>query len=148
MFGKGFGAQQHWGYPYGPEIIFRRHGGLKYYILWLLSQKPMKGSEIMDEIEKQSYGTWKPSPGSIYPRLDMLAEEGLIVKNEDNKYSITKKGKEYIGLSDYTNAIGNIESSINEVSGLIDYLEDHKEELQPYKDKLNKIKEKLNKLLS
>ncbi|EQD38723.1 transcription regulator, partial [mine drainage metagenome] len=49
---------------FAPDRIFRRRGGLKYYVLWLLHEKPMKGAEIMAEIERQTHGWWKPKPGN------------------------------------------------------------------------------------
>lgn len=81
-----------------PERMFRRHGGLRFYVLWLLSRKPMNGSEIMGEIQKQTIGFWKPSPGSIYPLLSSMENDGLALKGEDGRYSLTDKGRETIGI--------------------------------------------------
>jgi len=41
-------------------------GFLRYQVLRLLKEKPMSGSEIMSEIEEETDGNWRPSPGSIY----------------------------------------------------------------------------------
>ncbi|WP_371810342.1 PadR family transcriptional regulator, partial [Acidianus sp. RZ1] len=52
--------------------------GLRYIILHLLLVKgPMTGAEIMDEVERNSLGVWRPSPGSVYPMIRNLESEGL-----------------------------------------------------------------------
>lgn len=53
-------------------------GFIRYQVLDSLSQKPMSGSEIIDEIEKRTNGRWKPSPGSIYPLLSWLQDNGHV----------------------------------------------------------------------
>lgn len=71
-----------------------RGGMLKYWILKLMSNKPMNGAELIKEVNTRSGGHWKPSPGSIYPALSSLERNGLIEKNGEGKYFITKKGEE------------------------------------------------------
>jgi DNA-binding PadR family transcriptional regulator len=56
----------------------------------------MSGKEIIDIAKVQSDGIWKPSPGSIYPMLGRLLEEGLIEQVEDGRYRITIKGLDMI----------------------------------------------------
>jgi DNA-binding PadR family transcriptional regulator len=51
-------------------------GFLRHTVLQLLKEQPMSGSEIMNRIEDQTRGRWKPSPGSIYPLLAWLQEKG------------------------------------------------------------------------
>lgn len=73
-------------------------GLLRYLILEKLSEKPMSGSEIMDRIEEESRGAWRPSPGSIYPLLTWLHEKGLIKplpKDESGvkRYELTEEGR-------------------------------------------------------
>ncbi|MFQ6064833.1 MAG: PadR family transcriptional regulator [Candidatus Bathyarchaeia archaeon] len=73
-------------------------GFLRYYVLKLLREKPMSGSEIMETIEKATDGRWKPSPGSIYPLLAWLQDNGYtkeIPTEESGKkrYMPTKKGE-------------------------------------------------------
>jgi DNA-binding PadR family transcriptional regulator len=46
--------------------------------LLLLAEQPLNGYQIMQEIEKRSDGVWRPSPGSVYPALAQLEDEGLI----------------------------------------------------------------------
>jgi len=73
-------------------------GFLRYKVLKLLSEKPMSGSEIMNEIAKQTNGHWKPSPGSIYPLLAWLQDNGYIKEATEQeagvkRYALTDQGK-------------------------------------------------------
>lgn len=72
-------------------------GDVRVAILALLTEEPMHGYQIIHEIEKRSEGAWKPSAGSVYPTLQLLADEGLVLAQEaDGKktYSLTESGKE------------------------------------------------------
>jgi DNA-binding PadR family transcriptional regulator len=73
-------------------------GFLRYYVLELLSERPMSGSEIMDEVERITGGCWRPSPGSIYPLLAYLQDNGYIQEVPSGeagvkRYTLTDKGK-------------------------------------------------------
>jgi DNA-binding PadR family transcriptional regulator len=71
-------------------------GDVRAAVLALLAEKPMHGYQIIHEIEDRSGGTWKPSPGSVYPTLQLLADEGFIDAEESNgrkTYSLTESGK-------------------------------------------------------
>jgi DNA-binding PadR family transcriptional regulator len=71
-------------------------GDVRAAVLALLAEQPMHGYQIIREIEERSDGTWKPSPGSVYPTLQLLADEGLIAVDESNgrkTYSLTETGK-------------------------------------------------------
>jgi DNA-binding PadR family transcriptional regulator len=69
-------------------------GFSRYFILELLQKKPHTGTEIINYASEQSNGTWKPSPGLIYPLLGRLLDEKLIEETKDGRYQITKKGVE------------------------------------------------------
>jgi len=74
-------------------------GDLKYIILDLLKDKPRHGYDIIRELEEQSYGFYKPSPGVIYPTLQMLEEMGYASSNEQEGkkiYSITEEGLKFL----------------------------------------------------
>ncbi|GMR13691.1 MAG: hypothetical protein BMS9Abin29_1904 [Gemmatimonadota bacterium] len=78
--------------------IFER-GDLKFVILRVLSDTPMHGYEVMKALEKESGGYYSPSPGSVYPTLQMLEDEGYLdAKEKDGKkvYNVTDSGKEYL----------------------------------------------------
>lgn len=65
-------------------------------ILALLKDRPMHGYEMIQEIAERSGGAWKPSPGSVYPTLQLLEDEGLITsESEGGKklFSLTGSGR-------------------------------------------------------
>src|SRR4030067_3608411 len=72
-------------------------GFIRYHVLEALNEKPMSGSELMEEIEKQTGGFWKPSPGSIYPLLAWLQDNGYVKElpseNGLKRYELTESGK-------------------------------------------------------
>jgi DNA-binding PadR family transcriptional regulator len=71
-------------------------GDVRAAVLVLLSEKPMHGYQIIHEIEERSGGTWKPSPGSVYPTLQLLSDEGFIDAEESNgrkTYSLSEAGR-------------------------------------------------------
>lgn len=75
-------------------------GLLRFYVFKLLKEKPMSGSEIMEEVEKQTGGQWKPSPGSVYPLLTWLRENGYaeeLPREEDGikRYALTEEGQKF-----------------------------------------------------
>ncbi|EQD79392.1 PadR-like family transcriptional regulator, partial [mine drainage metagenome] len=70
--------------------------GLRHYVLELLNEKPMKGSEMMAAIYEKTMNRWKPSPGSIYPLLKNLESLELVTRSENGTYSITEAGKQEI----------------------------------------------------
>jgi DNA-binding PadR family transcriptional regulator len=74
-----------------------RRGDVRSAVLRLLNESPMHGYQIMSEIELRSGGVWKPSPGSVYPTLQLLVDEGLLEVKETKgrrTYSLTTEGKE------------------------------------------------------
>lgn len=90
----------------GPPLIMRRRG-LRHLILHILATRsPLTGSQIADEIERMTWGFWRPSPGSIYPALAQLESEGLIkvakVEGPKKYYELTEEGKRLLGMgADY-----------------------------------------------
>ncbi|HLD02593.1 MAG TPA: PadR family transcriptional regulator [Candidatus Nanoarchaeia archaeon] len=67
-------------------------GFLSFLVLWIVSKKPMNGSDIAKELEKRKGS--KPSPGTIYPVLKELKSKGLVSIDKNKAYSLTKNGKE------------------------------------------------------
>jgi DNA-binding PadR family transcriptional regulator len=66
-------------------------GFLSYLVLWVLKNKKMTGAQIAQELEKRRGS--KPSPGTIYPVLKELKEDGLISSDETKEYALTEKGE-------------------------------------------------------
>ena len=72
------------------------HGDLRLYLLFLLSEEPRHGYDIMQALSDRTGGTYTPSAGTIYPRLAKLEEEGLVTKTVDGRktiYEITDAGR-------------------------------------------------------
>ncbi|WP_431279905.1 PadR family transcriptional regulator [Leifsonia poae] len=77
-------------------------GDVRAAVLSLLAEKPMHGYQIIREIEERSGGSWKPSAGSVYPTLQLLADEGIISSEESNgrkTYALTEAGREEVADS-------------------------------------------------
>ncbi|KTR86329.1 PadR family transcriptional regulator [Leucobacter chromiiresistens] len=78
-------------------------GDVRAAVLALLAEEPMHGYQIIREIERRSGGEWKPSAGSVYPALQMLADEGLISAEESNgrkTYALTDAGGEAVAAGE------------------------------------------------
>jgi DNA-binding PadR family transcriptional regulator len=104
-FGGGFGG----GFPPFPPFqgfpwnLFRRtrakRGDVRAAILSLLAEKPMNGYQIMQELDQRSRGSWRPSPGAVYPALQLLEDEGLVhaeVSSGGRTYSLSEQGRGYV----------------------------------------------------
>ncbi len=73
-------------------------GFLRYQLLKKLSEEPKSGSEIMNELENETNGYWKPSPGSIYPLLAWLQDQRYVKEADQaepgiRRYALTEEGK-------------------------------------------------------
>jgi DNA-binding PadR family transcriptional regulator len=68
--------------------------------LALLAEEPLNGYQIIQEISERSGGVWQPSPGSVYPALQQLEDEGLIQAETPEggrrRYTLTSEGREYV----------------------------------------------------
>ncbi|GAC1387192.1 MAG: hypothetical protein NVSMB33_16730 [Ktedonobacteraceae bacterium] len=95
---RGRGPFGHRG-PFGPGgegPRFFGRGDMKFALLGLLQERPMYGYEMIKALEEKSGGFYTPSPGSIYPTLQMLEDRGFVsVKDVEGKkvYSITETGR-------------------------------------------------------
>jgi DNA-binding PadR family transcriptional regulator len=77
----------------------RRRGEVRVALLLLLAEEPRNGYQLMQAIEERSGGRWRPSPGSIYPTLAQLEDEGLIRATEEEVgklFELTDQGREHI----------------------------------------------------
>jgi DNA-binding PadR family transcriptional regulator len=93
----GFGGPQRGrGRGHGPGRRGRR-GDVRAAILALLAERPMHGYEMIQEISERSGGLWRPSPGSVYPTLQLLADEGLVVSSDGSGskrlFELTDEGR-------------------------------------------------------
>ncbi|MGN8026205.1 PadR family transcriptional regulator [Microbacterium sp. 22242] len=79
-----------------PQTPRMARGDVRAAVLALLAEQPMHGYQIIQEIEERSGGSWKPSAGSVYPTLQLLADEGLLEAAEQSgrkTYSLTEAGR-------------------------------------------------------
>jgi DNA-binding PadR family transcriptional regulator len=98
-----------------------RHGGLRLYLLKLLDEAPRHGYEVIRLLQDRFLGVYSPSPGTIYPRLARLEEEGLVTHDEiDGKkvYRITDKGREEINsrLDDLAELEEELTESVRDIA--------------------------------
>jgi DNA-binding PadR family transcriptional regulator len=98
-----FGGGQMFGPPWGPPPRWRgpkaRRGDVRAAILAVLAEQPMNGYQIIQEIAERSGGVWKPSPGSIYPTLQQLEDEGLVTADAEvgrRTFQLTDEGRAYV----------------------------------------------------
>ena len=93
--GPGFGGPRGGGRGRGRA----RRGDVRLAVLRLLADEPRNGYQLMQTIEERSGGNWRPSPGSMYPTLSQLEDEGLIrsVDEEGTRlFQITDAGREHL----------------------------------------------------
>lgn len=98
-FGAGWGP----GFGRGPRGRGRggrgraRRGDVRAAILGLLTERPMHGYEIIQELAERTGGLWQPSAGSVYPTLQLLEEEGLVAGEDaegKRRFTLTDAGRE------------------------------------------------------
>jgi DNA-binding PadR family transcriptional regulator len=108
--GPGRGGRGRGGLPFGPRGFgpggfgFRRgprarRGDLRAAILALLKEEARDGYQIVQELKQRSQGVWNPSPGSVYPALQLLEDERLIANEEGSGgrvYALTGQGNAYV----------------------------------------------------
>ena len=83
------------GGPRGPHGRTRR-GDIRFALLSALTDGPAHGYELIQRLEDRTGGRWKPSPGSVYPTLQMMEEGGLVTgsqQDEKRVYAITPAGQ-------------------------------------------------------
>jgi DNA-binding PadR family transcriptional regulator len=88
-----------WGHGHGPGGGRAKRGDVRAAVLALLAERPMHGYEIIRELGERSHGVWQPSPGSVYPTLQMLEDQGFVRGIEDGgkrRYEITEPGRAHL----------------------------------------------------
>ncbi|WP_409198992.1 PadR family transcriptional regulator [Methanobrevibacter acididurans] len=170
---------KYWGLLYEMIENFHKYGGLRIVILYELKDKPLNGVEISKQIEihnkklhekkKQIYYTKhekdlndpftrkvksKPSPGSLYPKLKKMREEGLIVKLSNGKYQNTKLGNDklhevletlqkkevYFNENPLENTLADLDFAITKIENI------NEDELKNYEDDLLNLSKRLKKV--
>lgn len=80
----------------GPKV---RRGDVRAAILDVLAAEPMNGYQVIQQISERSGGAWKPSPGSVYPTIQQLEDEGLVEGREPDgrrELHLTEAGRRYV----------------------------------------------------
>jgi DNA-binding PadR family transcriptional regulator len=130
-FGAGGGGFGRGGFPPGgPRGRGRkaRRGDIRTAALLLLAEEPRNGYQIMQEVEERSDGVWRPSPGSVYPALQQLEDEGLIRSEETEGrklFALTEEGRTYVqergeeGLAPWKQMSGDVSDEVFELRSVI-----------------------------
>ena len=99
-FGPGFGRHGGFGPGFGGPMFGRGpkvgRGDVRAAIIALLAEEPMHGYQIITELTERSGGVWRPSPGSVYPTLQVMEDQGLVTadKSEGRRvFSLTDEGR-------------------------------------------------------
>lgn len=92
-----------WAGPLGPRAWHRggpggraRRGDVRAAVLALLAERPMHGYDIIRELSERTGGLWRPSPGSVYPTLQLLEDEGHVTAEESGgrrRFALTDSGR-------------------------------------------------------
>jgi DNA-binding PadR family transcriptional regulator len=105
-----------------------RRGDIRTAALLLLADEPRNGYQIMQEVEERSDGVWRPSPGSVYPALQQLEDEGLIVERESDGrklYELTDDGRARVAERDagapapWEQMSGDVSDEAHELTGVM-----------------------------
>jgi DNA-binding PadR family transcriptional regulator len=94
--GCGGSGDRGWGHRGGPKV---GRGDVRAAILSLLNEQPLHGYEMIQQIAMRSGNVWRPSPGSVYPSLQLLEDQGLIQGKETEGrrvYHLTDAGRTYV----------------------------------------------------
>jgi DNA-binding PadR family transcriptional regulator len=83
----------------------------------------------MDVMEANLQGWWRPSPGSIYPLLKRMVEEGILSRSSDDRYGLTPQGKEEVDhpfpwVGERGPSFTSVERVVEQLSSYTSYLED------------------------
>jgi len=90
---------RHRGHGWGGGRQRARRGMVRGAILGLLAERPMHGYELISEMEERTGGRWRPSPGSVYPALAHLEDEGLIRPSDGDdkrRFELTDAGRAWV----------------------------------------------------
>ncbi len=108
--GRRFRSGPPWSRGFGPDTFGpglrrgrrSRRGDVRAAVLVLLEEGPRNGYQLIQELAERSMGAWRPSPGSVYPILSQLEDEGLIapvVDAEGRGFALTDRGREEVSTN-------------------------------------------------
>ena len=135
------------------RFAMRRKRGLPHMVVYLLSSSPKNGVELMDGVESITRGWWRPTPGSIYPLLKEMSDQGIVTKRDDGRFELTSKGR-----SQFEGPVGprphwprNIDDMLSQIQTFVSYMEDVKNsrrsDLELRKAKIRSLARRLTELV-
>jgi DNA-binding PadR family transcriptional regulator len=95
-FLRGFAPPHQRSHGPGPKV---RRGDVRLAIIDVLAVEPMNGYQVIQQIAERTHGVWKPSPGSVYPTLQQLQDEGLVREAGEGgrrQFELTDDGRAYV----------------------------------------------------
>ncbi len=132
------------------RFAMRRKRGLPNMVVYLLSTSPKNGMELMDGVEAITRGWWRPTPGSIYPLLKEMSDQGIVRKREDGRYEVTPKGRSQMQggfgppVHRRPRTAGDM---LEQMHGFVSYMEEVKgsggAQLEPHRSKLKDLSKRL-----
>jgi hypothetical protein len=127
----------------------RKKRGLRNWVLMILHRSPRNGAEIMDDMEVMTHGWWRPSPGSVYPLLEEMVQDGSVEKRPDGRYIVVNAPDAGWGWPAPPSPRSPADV-LRELSGLTAYLEDlnrtEPTATQPIQKDLDAVAERLRRL--
>ncbi len=138
-------------------------GDIKYILLALLAEQPRHGYELMKELENRNKGFYRPSPGSVYPTLQLLEDGGYLTSEQiegKRVYTITDSGKKLLAERD--NSVGRMDrgelpqellglkDAISELSGAVRLVArgGNLERIGRVRESLNRVKREIYNILA
>lgn len=130
----------------------RRKRGLPNMVVYLLSSSAKNGMELMDGVESITRGWWRPTPGSIYPLLKEMSDQGIVKKRDDGRYELTPKGRVQSEgfFGSHHRRPRTMDDMVSEMDGYVSYMEDvkgtDKVGLDQHRNMLKGLAKRLNAL--
>jgi DNA-binding PadR family transcriptional regulator len=90
----------------GPRV---RRGDVRVAILAVLADGPLNGYQVIQGIADRTQGAWRPSPGSVYPTISQLEDEGLVVGDDERgrrSLRLSDAGRDY--LAEHEDAVAEV----------------------------------------
>ena len=124
--GRGGSGDRGWGHRGGPKV---GRGDVRAAILSLLTEQPLHGYELIQQIAAHSGNAWRPSPGSVYPALQLLEDQGLIQGEQTEGrrvYHLTDAGRAYVErqhdeiAAAWAGVTGTVDEAALELRNLLD----------------------------
>ena len=134
------------------RFAMRRKRGLPNMVVYLLSSSPKNGVELMDGVESITRGWWRPTPGSIYPLLKEMSDQGIVRKRDDGRYELTPRGRSQAELpfGRHRHGAQTVDEMIGQMNSFVSYMEDasttDKDALSAHLTSLKGLAKRLSKL--